>query len=707
MIAIDTSTGTLTSSIDLKGEACAVSFNDILCIGYKTGVVIMYEDLTLTNPLTLLNGSQPLIGITLTKNGKLLAALENTVKLIDLSTKECKTILEQSIKNCLIDSKGQYAAAILSDGSVSIYNIGGIKLIKEFKVNAVQVTWSSDSKYLFITDSNTIKCIETDQWAINEIAESGVTHIEYTKKNIIALVQNNVLLLLNHNTKTKLASVQLSSKPWQLKFQEETNCLAILTNINIELINLPEELFKEYKAGEEFNTDKEFNVGKESSVDKEQDANQGKDINKGQGIDKKQDVNREKSINKEKDIDEERNVIGNKDVNKEQDVEMTKVVKARKTINKIGINVGPQEQFQVNATQYVDDSRFLCWNTIGNIKLIKGLSATSIEFEFTDGVNKNFFISDEYEINIGTLNSLGGILASSGNTEKESVIQFVSFNKGLTNWTYKLPLNEYAELVAIGIDWIAVYTSEYYVRVFSLDGLQLHVFCIEAPVVTICAYRNLLAIVYHHSIPIYNIQKMNIRIINIKHSFNVVADIALPMAKGSLLKWIGFSEEGQLFTLDTSGIIRAFNGNIWIPMQQQQGDLWIASIKKGVITGFEGENIKKDIKLSIPVLEGTQFEEEYILKSFVAKKEPYETLIRGHSTIEDDEEFIKVRKGLDIMLMDKIRECCLDNSIEKAMTYAEMMSDPATLSITITLCQKLDKNELADRISTIMEVLLI
>lgn len=41
--------------------------------------------------------------------------------------------------------------------------------------------------------------------------------------------------------------------------------------------------------------------------------------------------------------------------------------------------------------------------------------------------------------------------------------------------------------------------------------------------------------------------------------FSVVNDIELPLSRNSSLIWIGYSEEGLLYTFDNEGIFRTLN----------------------------------------------------------------------------------------------------------------------------------------------------
>lgn len=80
-------------------------------------------------------------------------------------------------------------------------------------------------------------------------------------------------------------------------------------------------------------------------------------------------------------------------------------------------------------------------------------------------------------------------------------------------------------------------------------------------------YENLLAIFDHGSLPLYNEQVANYRLIDCGSpmnpgpaSYKVLGSGAAPLPKDSVFDWIGFSEEGQLMTYsEPTGIVSSLN----------------------------------------------------------------------------------------------------------------------------------------------------
>ena len=106
-------------------------------------------------------------------------------------------------------------------------------------------------------------------------------------------------------------------------------------------------------------------------------------------------------------------------------------------------------------------------------------------------------------------------------------------------------------------------------------------------------------------------------------SFSILADVECPVTRYSNLVWVGYSEEGQIFTYDNEGIVRMLNpvNNQWIPALdfnqvhlQNSNGLWIVGIYENEVLAIElpknyqapPPNLKSFVrrfKLKIPFLD--------------------------------------------------------------------------------------------------------
>jgi hypothetical protein len=211
--------------------------------------------------------------------------------------------------------------------------------------------------------------------------------------------------------------------------------------------------------------------------------------------------------------------------------------------------------------------------------------------------------------------------------KKSSNIQFKPFDESrdLKEWNYELKNNESVECLASGSGWCCVLTSPCnYIRVFSADGIQKTLLCQGTPVVSMTGYENLLAIVSHNGPPVYGMQTMRLKVINMDdRDYRTVVETECPVSKDSYIVWMGFTEEGQFMTFDSDGILRSFNfkNQQWTPVmdfkikyQHFYDKLWIVGITDGEVLAHELPNSQQSVpnlgqkgqirrfKLKVPLL---------------------------------------------------------------------------------------------------------
>ena len=77
------------------------------------------------------------------------------------------------------------------------------------------------------------------------------------------------------------------------------------------------------------------------------------------------------------------------------------------------------------------------------------------------------------------------------------------------------------------------------------------------------AYENLLAVVYHGGPSVYGCQALRLKIIDMTPTgptaFSTLKEMDCPISRGAILQWLGFSEEGQLYSYDTEGVFRGLS----------------------------------------------------------------------------------------------------------------------------------------------------
>lgn len=69
---------------------------------------------------------------------------------------------------------------------------------------------------------------------------------------------------------------------------------------------------------------------------------------------------------------------------------------------------------------------------------------------------------------------------------------------GQREWTINLPDNEDICGLAVTTDWVAASTSQRFLRLYSISGVQREIISIPGPIVALNGSRNHLVVVHHH-----------------------------------------------------------------------------------------------------------------------------------------------------------------------------------------------------------------
>eukprot|EP01103_Thecamoeba_quadrilineata_P003936 TRINITY_DN1366_c0_g1_i2.p1 TRINITY_DN1366_c0_g1~~TRINITY_DN1366_c0_g1_i2.p1 ORF type:complete len:269 (+),score=43.23 TRINITY_DN1366_c0_g1_i2:33-839(+) len=222
------------------------------------------------------------------------------------------------------------------------------------------------------------------------------------------------------------------------------------------------------------------------------------------------------------------------------------------------IEYEPQISLQMNLPD--KKKRYLAWNRFGTVVVRKELAFLSVDIDLNEGKRKT--VRTHINVYLAALGADAVVLSGMDSSKKgengeTGVLLFYQFNSWALNhdWTQTLPPQEVVESVAIGDNWVAVYTSRRFVRIFSFTSLQLAVFMIPGPIVALVGNGPLIAISYHSGRPSDNAdQKLDYLLYNVAQKKQERTG-GLPLSPGSQLSWLGFSLNGVgLFSLKLSNI---------------------------------------------------------------------------------------------------------------------------------------------------------
>ena len=99
----------------------------------------------------------------------------------------------------------------------------------------------------------------------------------------------------------------------------------------------------------------------------------------------------------------------------------------------------------------------------------------------------------------------------------------------------------------MGVDWCAVFTDLFYIRIFSLFGTEKMVISSIGSVLAMTGYENYLAIIYHTGVPLYGNQTLRFKLLDANKNFEEILDGFLPLSPFSTLKNFCFSEGKNKF----------------------------------------------------------------------------------------------------------------------------------------------------------------
>lgn len=92
------------------------------------------------------------------------------------------------------------------------------------------------------------------------------------------------------------------------------------------------------------------------------------------------------------------------------------------------------------------------------------------------------------------------------------------------------------------MDWCAVYTDLYYIRIFSLFGTEKTIICSVGNVISMTGHEEYLAVAYHSASPFMGNQTLRFKIFDGNNNFREIIDASLPLSPCSQLQSFTYSE---------------------------------------------------------------------------------------------------------------------------------------------------------------------
>ncbi|KAK7304216.1 hypothetical protein RJT34_15339 [Clitoria ternatea] len=397
-----------------------------------------------------------------------------------------------------------------------------------------------------------------------------------------------------------------------------------------------------------------------------------------------------------------------------------------------------QEAFQPGSTPVQPGKRrFLCFNMLGCITSMEhdGFSHIEIDFHDTGSTPRVPSMTDHFGFTMAALNENGGVFANPCKGEKNmSTLMYRPFSSWASNseWSMRFE-GEEVKVVALGSAWVAAVTSFYYLRIFSEGGLQKHVISLDGAVVTASGLKDKLAVVTHASDCLSSDDQMlEFRVFDIPRGTQPLRG-RLPLTPGSSLSWFGFSEEGQLCSYDSKGVLRSYSsqfGGCWLPLfsatkEKSDENYWVAGLnasklfcvvckKPDTFPQVIPKPVLNLMNLSFPLassdLGSEAHENEFMMNNmhlFEIQRRMEEMASAGLDTSSLDDDAFNLEAAQDKCILRLIASCCNSDKLERAAELVKLLSLEKSMRGAIKLVTALKLPNLAERFSNILEARLL
>eukprot|EP00256_Glycine_max_P033285 XP_006578517.1 WD repeat and HMG-box DNA-binding protein 1 isoform X2 [Glycine max] len=394
-----------------------------------------------------------------------------------------------------------------------------------------------------------------------------------------------------------------------------------------------------------------------------------------------------------------------------------------------------QEAFQPGSTPVQPGKRhFLCYNMLGCITSIEhdGYSHIEIDFHDTGSTPRVPSMTDHFGFTMAALNESGSVFANPCKGEKNmSTLMYRPFSSWANNseWSMRFE-GEEVKVVALGSAWVAAVTSFNYLRIFSEGGMQRDVFSLDGPVVTASGFKDKLAVVTHATdgLP-SNDQMLEFMAFNIPRGTQLLQG-RLPLSPGSSLSWFGFSEEGQLCSYDSKGVLRSYTskfGGRWIPLfsatkEKSDENYWVTGLNASKVfcvvckkpEGFPQvmpKPVLTPLSLSFPLassdLGGSESHEKEFMMNSLHLYEIQRTMDEmdsvGLDTTSLDDDAFNLEAAQDKCILRLIAACCNSDKLVRATELVKLLTLEKSMRGAIKLVTAMKLPNLAERFSCILE----
>ncbi|KAI8069706.1 hypothetical protein BC940DRAFT_332223 [Gongronella butleri] len=426
-------------------------------------------------------------------------------------------------------------------------------------------------------------------------------------------------------------------------------------------------------------------------------------------------------------------------------------------------------------TPHEQERRYLDFNLVGCVYTIFQTSHSIVNVDFHDqSEHRNFHFSDYLHYTMAALGTSGLVFAVAGK-EKESdpstrrsrnranrdpdslsdmdeddlsdgvddepqieftpsILHYRPLGSATSQkeWTVHMPFGENVETVAINDSSVIATTSMGYVRVYTLSGVQMHMFCLQ-DVVTIAARADMALIVCATSATM-NKEQQNLEFVLFNSTdYDILQRAPLPVSEMEQLKWVGFSEICQPATYDSKGILRVLHRQrrpgqaAWVPVfdgvahanaQQRTERYWPIGLMQDRLMCIilRGNNpspyfpvpVPSQVELRMPVASidaNSAVHEENLMRKRIMTLHERDEASATNTTDQFEAELLQADLDMDKAILQLIQLACRAERRHRVLDLAQALHHSGSVDAAVRIATHHGQQKLAERLIEVKEQL--
>lgn len=385
-----------------------------------------------------------------------------------------------------------------------------------------------------------------------------------------------------------------------------------------------------------------------------------------------------------------------------------------------------QRPFQPGSCPVSVSTRFMVWNSIGIVTQYSTEEEESIDIEFHDSATHHaMHIGNALGHTMADLSAEAVLLATEADEDNPSQLVCMHFGSwdSCTEWNAIMPKGEDILAVCLGQGWLFVATDQRLVRIFTIGGLQKRIFRLPGPVVAMAAHMDNLFVVYHSGFGVAGDQCLSYRLLNLASKKNLCSD-RLPLGAKATLAWIGFSDEGSVFAVDSNGVVQVLSlvfcdtwsvvANLRDHCKGKSDNYWVIGIRENPqqLRAILCKGAKYPPILPKPTVQILPFEipvcelksdkgllEEHLLRAVVFGE--HLSCWSADGCEVDESEKLKLQMFEEELLMKQFALSCKMKREFRAVEVCQMMSTSRAVQLAVKYATRIGLMQVAQRLNEI------